>query len=220
MITSLDSIVEATGDKGKRVSIRNVRTALKLFEDKYGFLTNESTKQGRLITIVNWVLYQGSDSTADKGNDKEVTKDRQTTDKEVTPIEEGKKETRQKGKKKEEPENKFSDDSIELNLARLLWGEIASRNEAFKRKKINSQNWAKDFDLMLRIDKCPEAEIRAVINFAVNDQFWAKNILCPSKLRKQYAKLFAAMRQPATFQKPTPVKRELPEAKFTTDTEF
>ena len=53
-ITSLNSLVEKCG---KKVSIQNVRTALKRFE-KYGFLTNESTQQNRLITIVNWDFYQ------------------------------------------------------------------------------------------------------------------------------------------------------------------
>ena len=53
-ITSLDSIVL---DCGKGISTKNVRTALKRFEN-LGFLANESTKTGRLITIANWDLYQ------------------------------------------------------------------------------------------------------------------------------------------------------------------
>ena len=43
----------------KGVSIKNVRTALEKFE-KYGFLTNQSAKTGRLITVVNWAFYQDS----------------------------------------------------------------------------------------------------------------------------------------------------------------
>ncbi len=56
MVTSLASLAEKCG---KGVSIKNVRTALEKFE-KYGFLTNQSAKTGRLITVVNWEFYQDS----------------------------------------------------------------------------------------------------------------------------------------------------------------
>ena len=56
MVTSLASLAEKCG---KGVSIKNVRTALEKFE-KYGFLTNQSAKTGRLITVVNWAFYQDS----------------------------------------------------------------------------------------------------------------------------------------------------------------
>ncbi|WP_305305833.1 hypothetical protein [Romboutsia ilealis] len=54
LITSLDTIANSCA---KDVSVQNVRTALLKFE-KYGFLTNKSTNKNRLITIVNWELYQ------------------------------------------------------------------------------------------------------------------------------------------------------------------
>jgi hypothetical protein len=57
LVTSLDSIAKEAGDG---ISVKNVRTALKRFE-KLEFLTNESAKTGRLITIVNWGLYQDAE---------------------------------------------------------------------------------------------------------------------------------------------------------------
>lgn len=81
-ITSLQSLAKKSG---KDISIRNVRTALEHFEN-IGFLTNESTKTGRLVTIVNWGIYQSLDDETDKNTDKEVTKTRQTGDKQVTTI--------------------------------------------------------------------------------------------------------------------------------------
>lgn len=57
-ITSLDNIVK---EAGKGISVQNVRTALDKFE-KYGFLTNKSTKTGRLITVENWELYQSNEN--------------------------------------------------------------------------------------------------------------------------------------------------------------
>ena len=53
-VTSIKSIADAAG---KGISTQNVRSSLKRFE-KMDFLTNESTKQGRLISIINWDLYQ------------------------------------------------------------------------------------------------------------------------------------------------------------------
>ena len=81
LITSLNSLVCECGDG---VSIQNVRTALDRFE-KLGFLTNVSTKTGRLITVLNWEKYQGNDSVTNKGSHKEVTKTSQRANKELTP---------------------------------------------------------------------------------------------------------------------------------------
>lgn len=81
LITSLRSLQETCGDG---VSMQNVRTALVKFE-KLGFLTNESTKTGRLITIVNWAKYQGDDGKTNKVTNKEVTKHSQSTNKALTP---------------------------------------------------------------------------------------------------------------------------------------
>lgn len=55
MITSLQSLEQKCG---KSVSIQKIRTALKRFV-RYGFLTDESTNQSRLITIVNWDVING-----------------------------------------------------------------------------------------------------------------------------------------------------------------
>lgn len=75
-ITSLKSIAE---EAGKGISIQNVRTSLNKFK-KYEFLTYESTKTGRLITITNWTIYQSNKEKVTK----EVTNDQQSTNKELT----------------------------------------------------------------------------------------------------------------------------------------
>lgn len=76
MITSLSSLAQKSGDG---VSVQNVRTALTKFE-KFGFLTNDSTKTGRLITVVNWGIYQKDDDRPTK----ELTNSQQSTNKELT----------------------------------------------------------------------------------------------------------------------------------------
>lgn len=93
-ITSLDRIKEAcdsSDTKKNKITIQNIRTALSRFE-QLGFLTNESTSAGRLITIVNWALYQGNESISNKASNKDLTKQQQSTNKDLTPKEECKNE--------------------------------------------------------------------------------------------------------------------------------
>jgi len=54
MVTSLESIMEDAGDG---TTLQSVRSALQKFK-KFDFITEETTKTGRLITITNWSLYQ------------------------------------------------------------------------------------------------------------------------------------------------------------------
>ncbi len=72
-VTSLDSIKDMSGNG---ISIQNVRSALARFE-KLEFLTNKSTKTGRLISITNWDTYQSFDENTQQSN-------QQTGNKEVT----------------------------------------------------------------------------------------------------------------------------------------
>jgi hypothetical protein len=78
-ITSLKSIQE---NCGKDVSIKNIRTALELFE-KLEFLANKSTKAGRLITIVNYKTYQALNDENGKDEGNEPAKVGQRAGKEV-----------------------------------------------------------------------------------------------------------------------------------------
>ena len=79
-ITSLDKIAKKSG---KGISIQNVRTAISRFE-KYGFLTNESTKQNRLITICNWDDYQHEYNSDNKQCNSQPTNDQQTVNNQLT----------------------------------------------------------------------------------------------------------------------------------------
>ena len=59
------------------------------------------------------------------------------------------------------------------------------------------KSWAKDIDLMIRLDKRSPENIEQVIIFAQQDSFWFKNILSGSKLRKQFDRLGMNMKQPS-----------------------
>ncbi|OAB30196.1 hypothetical protein PMSD_20640 [Paenibacillus macquariensis subsp. defensor] len=79
-ITSLDSLMENCASD---VSIQNIRTALLKLE-KHGFLTNESTKKNRLITVVNWGVYQGSSDDSNKETNRQPTNSQQTANNQLT----------------------------------------------------------------------------------------------------------------------------------------
>lgn len=66
-----------------------------------------------------------------------------------------------------------------------------------KTKPPNMERWADTIRLMRERDGLTLAEMAAVFRFANRDDFWKTNILSPAKLREQFAKLDAKMRNPA-----------------------
>lgn len=114
LITSLNSLVRECGEG---VTIQNVRTALDRFE-KLGFLTNISTKTGRLITIVNWEKYQGRDFVDNKEANKDLTKSQQRPNKDLTPNKNDKEYKNDKEIKKNKPAAQLPSEK-----PMDLWGE-------------------------------------------------------------------------------------------------
>lgn len=86
---------------------------------------------------------------------------------------------------------RFMSDSIEVGLSDYLFNLVKSNNP--HAKEPNIQTWAKDIDLMIRIDNRNPEEIKKIITWCQKDQFWHKNILSTDKLRKQYDKLYLEM---------------------------
>ena len=79
-VTSLNTL---TKNCAKDVKVQSVRTSLLKLE-KWGFLTNTSTKTGRLITISNWKAYQIDEEEDNKEPNKASTKHQQSTNKALT----------------------------------------------------------------------------------------------------------------------------------------
>ena len=104
MITSIDGIKKHCG---KGISTQNIRTALVRFE-KLGFLTNESTKTGRLITIEKYAKWQDLDEPTNKGTNKDLTKTSQRPNKDLTPNKNDKKDKNDKNIYIEVPDYLFS----------------------------------------------------------------------------------------------------------------
>ena len=88
-----------------------------------------------------------------------------------------------------------------LRLSGLMAEMIKKHTPDFKSLKNGSsektiKRWAKDIDLMIRIDKRNPEEIEKIIIFTHTDSFWFKNVLSGSKLREQYDQLGMNMKQP------------------------
>ncbi|MCP1355438.1 DnaD domain-containing protein [Aneurinibacillus migulanus] len=79
-VTSLENLKENCASD---VSVQNIRTALSKLES-HGFLTNESTKRNRLITVVNWGFYQGDEELTNKETNYQLTNNQQTTNRQLT----------------------------------------------------------------------------------------------------------------------------------------
>ena len=80
-------------------------------------------------------------------------------------------------------------------MARYLEKCIAENEPKFPQSEQQRQRWAKDFDLMLRIDKIDADDIAAVIEWSQNDNFWRSNILSGKKVREKYQQLVMKMKR-------------------------
>ncbi len=91
--------------------------------------------------------------------------------------------------KKVKSKKVFAVDSNAYRLAYFLEGEILENNPKFPQSEQQRQRWAKDFDLMLRLDKIEADDIAEVIAWCQKDKFWCSNILSGKKLREKYQQL-------------------------------
>ena len=92
----------------------------------------------------------------------------------------------------------FERDSIPFLLSETLFNQIVINIPTFKdnqngRREKTIQSWATDIEKMIRIDKRIPCHIWNMILWVAADDFWFKNILSGSKLRKQYDRLSAAI---------------------------
>jgi len=85
----------------------------------------------------------------------------------------------------------FDKEAVVYQLTIYLEGKIRENNKSIrKRKEKQLQSWCKDMDYLTRIDKAKPNEIKKIIDWVVEDKFWAKNILCPASLRKHYPRFY------------------------------
>jgi len=191
-ITSLDSLKEKTG---KGITIQNIRSCLKRLE-KLQFLTNKSTKTGRLITIVNWGLYQSEETKPTK----QSTKNQQRGNKEPTTNKNDKnvimkEDIKDISSQDDDEQLKFDINHPAFKLTKVLTDKMIANNPKAKIPETIKQtnNWLVDMERIIRLDKYEPKQIQDVIVWCQADNFWSSNILSPKKLREKMGTLIIQM---------------------------
>lgn len=95
--------------------------------------------------------------------------------------------------KKTKKTKNFDEKSDPYLLAKFLENNIANNNPKFPKSENQRQRWAKDIDLMIRIDKIKPDDVAKVIVWCQKDKFWRSNILSGKKLRDKYQQLCMRM---------------------------
>ena len=188
-ITSLQSIVSLAG---KGISIQNVRSSLKRFE-KLEFLTNQPTRQGRLISIVNWDSYQST-----QHSDQHSTQQR--PNKGPTPNEQGNKETSEQeetlppagGDSEKKPlreilEEKYGLDTVDFVYVFNGYVQSHDGNKAPRLTDTSVTTSCDVIDKLIRLDGHTLPGIKDAIRWARTDDFWCQQIKSLGKIRKAKA---------------------------------
>lgn len=172
------------------------------FLEKSQFLIIKPTTKFSIVSVVNWDLYQ--DRKAE--NDQQMINKRSTADQQV--INNGSSNDQQvitnnnynnynNVNKKEKrirtsrQRKAYAKDSSPYKMAIFLFSKI--RDWTDKVNEPDYQLWADECRKILELDKRDKEQVKAIIEWATSHEFWQKNILSPSKLRKQFERLGVEM---------------------------
>ncbi|WP_248565498.1 hypothetical protein [Paenibacillus sp. L3-i20] len=166
------------------------------------FLTIQSTTKFSVVTICNWDLYQEHKSD----NDQQITNKRPSNDQQVTINKNvnhynNDNNDNNEEKKRLSERKRYAEDSTSYRMAAFLFSKIKEWTSSVKQPDF--QLWADDFRKIVEIDKRETELVKIVIEWVTEDTFWRKNILCPSKLRKQFDRLVIEMESKAGKLKKT-----------------
>lgn len=173
------------------VSKTTVRKFLTLLENDK-MIELKKSKKGTTLKVTNYNDYQDfSEEEKPQKNHKKTIEVPQKNHKVYT--------NNNEKNDKNEKNNIYCPNSNEFRLASYLFNFILRNNP--KAKEPNFKTWSKQFDYILRIDGRDIEEVKKVIKWCQNDNFWFKNILSPEKLREQYDRLLLSMKSPPKEEK-------------------
>jgi hypothetical protein len=87
-------------------------------------------------------------------------------------------------------------ETCDMEHAELLFKFILDTNPDHKKPDLDK--WANEFRLIRERDKKTNEQITYLIKWSQNNSFWRKNILSPSKLRKQWDRLVIEVKEEKT----------------------
>lgn len=153
----------------------------------YQIITKLDTELGTLFTVINYDKYQPLFSNKATYDEVEAASSQELGTEPGTTCEQ----PANNNKKDKKVKELYSPNSEELRLATLLFDLIRQRNP--KHKEPDFQKWAKQIELLIKLDKRTETEIETVIRCCQEDSFWQNNILSTQNLRKNFDRLFLQM---------------------------
>ncbi|WP_163337926.1 hypothetical protein [Desulfopila sp. IMCC35008] len=85
-----------------------------------------------------------------------------------------------------------------FKIASLMADTILQRDPGYRflvagEREKTLANWSDDIEKIHRLDDRPWEQIRSVVEWCMDDDFWSRNILSGSKLRKQFDQLVLKM---------------------------
>lgn len=165
-----------------------VRSFLKLLEEEK-MIVKKSDSKKTTIFIVNYDNYQGLETAEEPEKDQKKTakKPQKDTNNNVNNV-----------NKVDPPnsESEFADDSLEMKMTKYMIEKIV---ESYPSAKVPNtptklHRWCLTFDHLMRIDGRSREEIREVMKWVYQDDFWCTNIRSPEKLREKFDTLWLQMR--------------------------
>ena len=175
VITSIRKLCECWGWSNTKVN-----TFLNLLEQDEMITTKSDTKK-TVINICNYNVYH------ENNNGKNDTKTSQEHHEGDTKAHNEEVKRIIKNYKEDTSSSKLKFETHHLQLAKLLFKEMKKNNPEVKEP--NFDNWANTFRLMMERDNRQGKEIQDMILFSQQHDFWHKNILSPTSLRKQFDRL-------------------------------
>lgn len=143
-----------------------------------------------ILTIINYEQYQGNEPTNELPNSTPNEPANSTPNRPANgPYNKNDKKEKNVKNDKNNNKTKFSDEILEVT--QFLYDCIMRfvNPSAYKNRPPNLDKWASSIDKLHRLDKAPIKDIKRVILFATQDNFWSQNILSGDKLRKHYVNL-------------------------------
>lgn len=183
------NIMAKTGKINKELWAVSVIASQSLLDSLADAYRNRKNNIVTMPEIKKKYISDAGNRVSDAGNPQEIV---------VSDV----KKPQRKGKERKEkkPQEFFLSDSTEYRLANYLLNFILKRNPNHKKPDI--QKWAKNIELMIRIDKRKSDDIKSVIEWCQKDiiedgkwKGWANNILSPAKLREKYDILYIKMQE-------------------------
>lgn len=155
---------------------------------KYQIITKLETELGTLFTVINYDKYQPLLSNNTTSGESRSASLQDLGTEPGTTCEQ----LANNNKKDKKVKELYCPTSDELRLAALLFDLIKKRNPKHKEPKF--PEWAKQIELMIRIDNRSVDDIEDVIKWCQADSFWQNNILSTQNLRKNFDRLFIQMK--------------------------